>query len=156
MEKCNEPFDVNRVAEVELIYKNSVKSSLRPEVSSSYSAYKIFSNTWDLEKIELQEQFKIMFLNRANKVLGISIISTGGITATYVDIRLIFAAALKSNATSILLAHNHPSGATQPSAADKAITEKIVSAGRILDISVYDHLIVTKQGYFSFADMGLL
>ncbi len=97
-----------------------------------------------------------MFLNRANKVLGIFIISTGGITATVVDIRLIFAAAIKANATSILLAHNHPSGATNPSVADKQITEKIVSAGKILDISVFDHLIITKHGYFSFADNGLL
>lgn len=156
MEERNEIFDAHLVTEVELIYKNPLKPSQRPQVTTSKAAYEIFYNTWDKDKIELQEQFKIMFLNRANKVLGIFIISTGGITATVVDIRLIFAAAIKANATSILLAHNHPSGATYPSVADKQITEKIVSAGKILDISVFDHLIITKHGYFSFADNGLL
>lgn len=156
MEERNEIFDAHLVIEVELIYKNPLKPSQRPQVTTSKAAYEIFYNTWDNDKIELLEQFKIMFLNRANKVLGIFIISTGGITATVVDIRLIFAAAIKANATSILLAHNHPSGANNPSVADKQITEKIVSAGKILDISVFDHLIITKHGYFSFADNGLL
>ncbi|MEN5232463.1 JAB domain-containing protein [Sphingobacterium faecium] len=156
MEERNEIFDAHLVTEVELIYKNPLKPSQRPQVTTSKAAYEIFYNTWDKDKIELLEQFKIMLLNRANKVLGIFIISTGGITATVVDIRLIFAAAIKANATSILLAHNHPSGATNPSVADKQITEKIVSAGKILDISVFDHLIITKHGYFSFADNGLL
>ena len=89
-------------------------------------------------------------------MLGILELSTGGISGTIADLRHIFAAALKANATGIVLAHNHPSGDTTPSKADEDLTRKIKTAGQFLEIAVLDHFIVTNEEYFSFADHGLL
>ncbi len=146
----------NMVSEIELVYKTSIKPSQRPHITSSASAYDILSQNWDRDKIELFEQFKVLLLNKANKVLGIYELSSGGISGTVVDLRLIFAAALKANASGIIMAHNHPSGALIASHADKDITRKVKEAGKLLDIPVLDHLIVTTESYFSFADQGIL
>ncbi|MBY0482605.1 MAG: JAB domain-containing protein, partial [Chitinophagaceae bacterium] len=102
------------------------------------------------------EQFKVLYLNRGNKVLAIIEISSGGISGTVADPRLIFAAALKLNASSLILCHNHPSGNLSPSEADKILTEKISRAGKLLDVQVIDHIILSSEGYFSFIDQGLL
>jgi len=97
-----------------------------------------------------------MLLNKACKVLGIVTISQGGICGTVVDLRLLFAIALKACATSIIVAHNHPSANLTPSNNDIAITERIRQAGRILDIELRDHFIITEEGYYSFAEEGKL
>ncbi len=99
-----------QVAEIELVYKSKVKASQRPQVRTSKDCYEVLKQSWDENKIDLLEQFKIMLLNRANRVLAIYQLSTGGITGTVADPRLIFTAPLKANAVSIVLAHNHPSG----------------------------------------------
>ncbi|RYD99001.1 MAG: DNA repair protein [Sphingobacteriales bacterium] len=144
------------VSEIELIYRSKVKSSERPHITSSRYAYHLVSASWDQNKIEFFEQFKIMLLNQSNKVLGIYEVSSGGISGTVVDLRLIFAAALKAAASGIIMIHNHPSGRTVPSQADRAITQKVSEAGRILDIPLLDHLIITSESYYSFADDGAL
>ena len=144
------------VAEIELVYKSKVKASARPVITSSKSAYDILLKAWDENKIELLEQFKVLLLNRANKVLGIYEVSTGGISGTVADPRLIFVAALKANASSIVISHNHPSGNLKPSRQDEELTSKIKQAGQFLDIKVLDHLIVTPEAYYSFADDGIL
>ncbi len=156
MEERNEIFDVKRIAEVELIYKNPVKPALRPLIGDAKSAFEIFLSSWDLAKIELQEHFKILLLNRGCKVLGIFTLSEGGLNETVVDRKLLFATAIKSNACRVILAHNHPSGQTNPSSADIEITKKIVEGGKILDIRVEDHLIICRDSYYSFADNGLM
>lgn len=143
-----------QVAEIELVYKTKVKASVRPHIKSSSDAYEIFKQSWDENKIEFVEQFKVMLLNRANKVLGIYEVSTGGISGTVADVRLILAAALKTNSNSIILAHNHPSMNIKPSEADIQLTRKIKEAGKLMDISVLDHLIITIENYHSFADEG--
>src|SRR3989337_955412 len=97
-------------SEIELVYKSKVKASERPSISTSSDAYKILLQIWDHDKIDLVEQFKVLLLNRANKVLAVYQVSSGGITGTVADPRLIFTAALKSNAVSLVLSHNHPSG----------------------------------------------
>ena len=102
------------------------------------------------------EQFKVLLLNRANKVLGIFEVSSGGSTGTVADPKLIFAAAIKANACGIILAHNHPSGNLQPSQADIDLTKRMKEGGRLLEIQVLDHIIVTTEGYYSFADEGIL
>jgi DNA repair protein RadC len=102
------------------------------------------------------EVFVAAFLNQANKILHIETISEGGITATVVDTRIILKKALEQNATSIVLCHNHPSGSLKPSKADEHLTQKIKQAALLLDISVADHVIVSEDGYYSFADEGLL
>jgi len=144
------------VAEIQLSYKSKVKPSLRPKINSSREAYEVLLQTWDEAKLELIEQFKILIMNRGNRVLGIFEVSTGGGGSTIVDPKVVFAAAIKSNATSIILAHNHPSGALRASEADSRLTRRLSEAGRLLDIPVLDHIIVSCEGYLSFADEGLL
>jgi DNA repair protein RadC len=102
------------------------------------------------------EEFWVLFLNNANKILFKAQLSKGGMTGTVVDVRIIFKIAFEQNAVAIILAHNHPSGKLQASEADIQVTKKIQSAGKQLDIPVLDHLIVTEHGYFSFADEGIL
>ncbi|AJA68931.1 RadC-like protein [Myroides sp. A21] len=143
-------------SEVELIYKSKVKASQRPQITSSYSAYQIALKAWDSNKIELLEQFKVLMLSNNNKVLGVLEVSSGGITGTIVDLRIIFSALLKANATAFLIVHNHPSGKLAPSDADRQITRKIKEVSKILDITLLDHLIITAESYYSFADEGIL
>ncbi|MFM2326710.1 MAG: hypothetical protein RIR31_912 [Bacteroidota bacterium] len=102
------------------------------------------------------EVFAVLFLNRANKVNHFEIISRGGITGTVADPRVILKKALEQDATSIVLSHNHPSGSLKPSNADEELTKKIKEAAKYLDIKVIDHIIVSEEGYYSFADEGLL
>jgi len=155
MESTNEKT-LFEVAEIQLSYKSKVKASLRPKITSSRDCEAVLRKYWDENKIDFVEQFKILLLNRANKVICVYNISSGGITGTIADPRLIFAAALKVNTCSLILAHNHPSGALKPSRADEEMTAKIKAAGSFLDIKVLDHIILSSEGYFSFADEGLL
>ena len=98
----------------------------------------------------------MVFLNRANKILHHEIISEGGITGTVADPRIILKKALEHNATAIILSHNHPSGNLKPSRQDEELTYKIKEAAKYFDIIITDHIIVSDEGYFSFADEGIL
>lgn len=142
------------ISEIKIIYQNRSKPT--QQISSSEDSYKVFLEHFDQDTIELQEFFKILYLNRANKVLGIYHHTTGGITGTVADIKLIFGTALKVVASSIIVAHNHPSSNLNPSQADKNLTKKMVEAGKLLDVQMLDHIIVTKDGYYSFADEGFI
>ena len=102
------------------------------------------------------EEFWIIYLNNSNKVLRKQQLSRGGMTGTLVDVRIVMKQALEEGATSIILAHNHPSGTLRAGQADKSITQKMKAAGELLDVKVLDHLIVTEHAYFSFADEGIL
>ncbi|WP_433835670.1 JAB domain-containing protein [Flavobacterium anhuiense] len=154
METLNQNWQI--VSEIELVYRSKVKNSERPHIKSSQDVYHLLNSSWDQDKIDYFEQFKILFLNHSFKVLGLYEMSSGGITGTIVDLRMIFSAALKANATNIMIAHNHPSGNTNPSEADKHMTAKIRQAGELLDIKLLDHLIITSETYYSFADEGAL
>ena len=156
MEKQSNQTSLFQVAEITVSYQPKFKASERPTVSGSKDVYNFFFHNWDNTRIEMIEQFKIMLLNRANKILGIFTVSTGGVAGTVADPKVIFATALKGNASSIILAHNHPSGNLKPSEADRQLTNKLAQAGKLLDISVLDHLIITAEEYFSFADEGLI
>lgn len=145
-----------QVSEINLSYRPKFKASERPKITSSKDAYDILYNNWDLDKIELLEQFKILLLNRANKVIGIFQVSSGGIAGTVADPKLIFSTALKACASSIILSHNHPSGNLQPSPQDIELTKKIKTGGSYLDIMVLDHVIITPDRYYSFADEGMI
>lgn len=145
------------IAEVQLIYKSKVKASDRLQVKCSMDAYNIFMDNWNSDIIEFVEEFKILLMNRSNSVLGILEISKGGISGTVTDVRLIFQAAIKGNASGIICAHNHPSGNLNPSESDTRLTQKIKEAGNLMDIQLLDHLIITPENdYYSFADNGLL
>ena len=144
------------VAEVELIYRSKVKPSQRPAINCSQDAANLLRQIWEEDKMDLIEQFKVLYLNRANKVLCVYNLSSGGITGTVADPRIIYATALKLNAVSLILAHNHPSGNLRPSRQDEELTEKIKMGGCYFDMKVIDHIILTSEGYLSFADEGLL
>jgi DNA repair protein RadC len=147
----------SKVNEISIKYQGNFKMNQAPKITSSNSAVELLFESWDKDRIGLQECFKVMLLNNSNKVKGIFEVSTGGITGTLVDVRILFAVILKSLTTSIILAHNHPSGNLKPSEADKQLTNKIKNAGEFLDIKLLDHLIIIPDGdYFSFADEGIL
>ncbi|MDB5119744.1 MAG: repair protein [Sphingobacteriales bacterium] len=156
MEKLHHQISLFQVSEINVTYKPKFRASDRPTVTTSKEVYNIFYQNWDLNKIELLEQFKIMLLNRANRVLGIFEVSSGGMAGTIADSKLIFSTALKTCSSSIMLAHNHPSGNLKASPQDIELTKKIKSGGRLLDIEVLDHIIITASGYYSFADEGLI
>lgn len=156
MENLLNQTEWNQIAEVELIYKSKVKASERFHIQSSKDAAALLRKTWDENRIDFIEQFKVIFLNRANKVLGIFEASSGGVSGTVVDPKLVFVAAIKANACGIIISHNHPSGNLKPSVEDEQLTSKIKCGGAFLNIKLLDHIIITSEGYFSFADEGLL
>jgi len=141
------------VSEVELTYKNKVNVNDRPQITTSRNSYDILLQNWS-NQLEWVEEFNILMLNRANRVLAFYNVSKGGKTGTVVDARVVFTAALKCNAVYLVLSHNHPSGALYPSPQDIQLTEKLVEGGKLLNIKILDHLIVTSRGYYSFADEG--
>jgi len=152
MESAGNVSSLYQFAEVELVYKNPVKASERFRITGSHDAYSILLKSWDENKIGFVEQFKIILLDRSNKVLGLYEVCQGGTCGVTVDVKLIFAAALKASAHGIILSHNHPSGNLNASEADMLITTRIKKAGELLEIPVLDHIIVTSEGYYSFAD----
>lgn len=144
------------VAEISISYSSIVKPSNRPKIGSSRDAHEILRDNWSEGSIEHREEFRIMLLNRANKVLGVFLVSVGGFAGTVCDPKVVFQAALKANASSIILSHNHPSGNLQPSGADLDLTKKLKKGGELLEIAVLDHLILTQEAYLSMADEGLM
>ncbi|OOG76473.1 RadC family protein [Algoriphagus sp. A40] len=156
MEALNESIDLNTVAEITLSYRPKVSLSQRPKVDCSRQVYEVLLRFWNQDSLEYVEQFQVMLLSRGNRVLGISTVSTGGTAGTVVDAKVVFAAALKANASSIVLSHNHPSGNLLPSEQDKRLTRRLVEIGRALDLPVLDHIILGREGYYSFADEGEL
>ena len=145
---------INELAEIQVYY--STPNTQKEKINSVQTAYEFLLQSWDLGTLELQEEFKVILLNRANEALGIYSLSKGGITGTVVDVRLIFAVALKCNASSIIVSHNHPSGNAKPSDADISLTKKIKKCSDLLDITLIDHLIITKNAFYSFSTEGIL
>lgn len=111
---------------------------------------------WEEGKMELMVQFKVLFFSRSNKVMAVYNISTGGITGTVADPGIILSPALKINCVYMILCHNHPSGSLKPSKADEELTQKIKCAASYFDMKVLDHVILSEESHFSFADEGLL
>ena len=125
----------------------------RQTINNSKEAYNQFLRLIDDPS---KEHFLIAYLNQGNKVIKVERISTGGITATLADPKVIFKSALLKEATAIMLCHNHPSGVARPSAEDRQLTKKLIAAGKIMDITVIDHLIIGEKSYFSFAEQGMM
>lgn len=143
-----------KVCEINVSYSNGNKDKVK--IHSSQDAYKIALEHWDMNTIELQEEAKVLLLNRANMIIGIFNLARGGITSCIIDIKLILSVALKTVASSIILIHNHPSSNLKPSKADIDITNKLKIAATTLEILLLDHLIITKDDYYSLADNGEL
>ena len=143
----------SEVQEIKVSYQTS--GIRKVKITSSSDAEQVFRPLFPVD-IEHREAFTILLLNRAHNTIGHFIVSTGGISGTVADVRLVFQVALKCNATSLLICHNHPSGNLYPSEVDKKLTKRMVDAGNLLEIPVLDHLILTPDSYFSFADDGIL
>ncbi|WP_409028933.1 JAB domain-containing protein [Gracilimonas sediminicola] len=127
-----------------------------PQITSDEQAYAFLMEVWDQDAISYKEEFAVIMLNQAKKVLGWAKTSSGGSSSTVVDPSMIFQVALLAHADSIILVHNHPSGNLKPSNADINLTKRIRDAGKLLGIQVIDHLIITPSAYTSFMDQGLL
>ncbi len=146
-----------KVNEISISYHQKVKNDIRVNIKSSQDAADYLRNIWNPNTLNIHETFMVIMLNNANYVNGYYTLSTGGINSTCVDIRILFAIVLKSLSTSIILAHNHPSGNLKPSESDKTLTQKVVKAGKLFDIQTLDHIILSPENkYFSFADESLL
>ena len=146
----------NEVSEVKLSYKSKVKASERPSVRNSKASFDILLKHFDDDIIEYTESMKMLLLNRAGKVLGVMDISNGGTAGTTADIKVIMQCAILGNADGIILCHNHPSGTLQPSSEDMTLTQKVKSACNVMDIQLLDHIIISSEYYYSFADEGRL
>ena len=134
----------------------SKKRNINGKISSAKDVATTLSKFYKRNTIEVREQFFVLYLNNSNQVLGYHTHSVGGIKGSIVDMRILFSVALKSLATSIIIAHNHPSGILRPSASDLVITNKIKKAGELVDIKLLDHIILTKDNFYSFAEEGKL
>ena len=145
----------DKVSEIEVSYRPAI--GRRPIITSALDAFTELIEFFPSSTIALQEKFVVMYLNRGNRVIGIYPLSIGGITGTVADIKLILATALKTAASSIILAHNHPSGNLTPSRTDRELTEKIKQACSYFDITLMEHLIIVpERQYLSMADEGLI
>jgi DNA repair proteins len=143
-----------KVSEIQVAYHPCKMFEVTLTTSSDVIA--IIRTVWDEGRIEMQEEVKVLPVNSSNAVIGVYNLSKGGITASLVDIRLILSVALKCLATGLILVHNHPSGNLNPSSADLSIVKKLKTACKLLDISLLDSIIITKESYTSFNDEGLL
>jgi DNA repair protein RadC len=145
---------VNIIAALELGKRRQLENLLeKPKITGSKDVFHLMQPIiGDLS----HEEFWVLFLNNSNKVLAKHQVSKGGMTATVVDVRLLFKQALELFSVAIIVCHNHPSGKLKPSDADLQLTQKIKNAGTSLDIKLLDHLIITEKAYFSFADEGVL
>lgn len=142
------------LTEILISYKNKNQDAVK--VSSSVEVYNFILNHWDDDTLDIQENVKILLLNSSNTILGVYDVSRGGINSTVIDLRLVLSVALKCLATSIILVHNHPSGNINPSEQDREFTKKIKSACKFLEIQMFDHIIITRHDYYSFADNGYI
>ncbi len=145
---------ISIVAALELGRRRREENPLeKQKITSSKDVYEHFyAHVADLP----HEEFWVMLLNRANKVIDKILISRGGVSGTVADTKVIFKVAVERLASSIILCHNHPSGNLKPSNADLKLTNKLKEAGKIMDVPILDHLIISDTGYYSFADEGII
>jgi DNA repair protein RadC len=140
--------------ELKLSYHRNPKLSVEDFkcINNSRLMDKTFRMIWDMDEFEIRESFYALYFNTKLDVVAYRKIADGGLDAVMVDMRLIMSSALLCNATRIAVAHNHPSGTMTPSSADRALTNKIIEAGKVLDIQLLDHLVLTSNSYYSFRD----
>jgi DNA repair protein RadC len=147
--------DYFKIPEITVSYKDNVKASERAVIKCSIDAAKILSAAFD-NCMEHHEEVYVLFMNRSNRVLGISNVAKGGMNEVLVDVRIILQTALKVSASAIMLAHNHPSGSSKPSRDDILMTKQLQKGCEAVGIKLLDHVIMTEERYSSFADEGLL
>jgi DNA repair protein RadC len=144
------------LSEIKVSYRNRVKSSARRPVQFPQDAIEYLRDIWDADTVELTEQFVIVCLNGSHQAFGWVKISSGGFSSSLIDPRVVFAIALQTACSALVLAHNHPSGSTEPSREDLDITQRLKQAGELLGIKVLDHIILTRDTAVSFLERGLM
>jgi DNA repair protein RadC len=144
------------VCKVKISYNPTVKPSERPVLRSSQDIFRLLtdSHVFNPDTIEHREFFKVLLLNNSNRMLGVMHLSEGGMEGTVVDVRHIMQGSILSNATGLVLCHNHPSGYCIPSEQDDAVTQKVKQACTLFSIRILDHLIISPYSYYSYADEG--
>jgi DNA repair protein RadC len=138
----------------EISLKYSTNGTVKTKIKDAMDAHSLFLSLFDPDTLEYKEMAIVLFLNRANHTIGWMKLSEGGTSSTVIDSKIIFATALKCNASAIILSHNHPSGTIEPSNQDIVVTESITKFGNLIDIKLLDHVIITKTSFYSFADNG--
>lgn len=146
-------LEISTINEVRIHYQRTIFVA-ELTVKCSDDSEKYFRKFLDNKRIDYKEFFWVLLLSNANQVLGISEIGIGSTTGVAVNVKEIYQSALLSNASAIIVAHNHPSGKLTPSTADKDLTQKLFKALKLLDITLLDHLILTSEGFISFSDHG--
>ncbi len=141
------------IGEVELSYKKK-SNVVFQRITSSQSADTCIRTFFPKEQISYRERMYALYLDNSNNILGYHLLSIGGITATLVDVRILMQGALLTNSVAFILFHNHPSNKLKPSQSDIQLTDKIIKSAKTLDLKVLDHLIITENSYYSFADNG--
>jgi DNA repair protein RadC len=140
--------------EVQIKYRTG--NVQRQKIEGAEDSYNVFRGIFDEDTIDYDESVFVVFTNRALYTIGYFKVSQGGLSGTVVDPKKIFSVALQSGATGLIIAHNHPSGNLKPSVQDKELTTKLQQGAKILDLTFYDHLIVTSDNYYSFNEEGLI
>lgn len=143
-------------ARISLHFDFEISPSDRIKIRDSKDSARTLRKLWNPNTLELQEHFGVLLLNNDNKVIGLYPQSSGGMTSTLVDVRLVMISALSCGALGIIACHNHPSGSVKPSISDRELTDKMRKAAETLDIRFLDHIILSTDKYFSFADNGEL
>lgn len=141
---------------ISVSFDKKVKKSELYTIRSSSDTADLLRNVFSADTFDWTEEFVIICMNRANKVVGFHKVASGGFSGVVADPKVILTVALQTCSSALILAHNHPSGNLKPSRADEELTRKIKSAAALLDITVLDHIILSDQGYYSFADEGTL
>lgn len=152
---CNQT-DFAQITEIELVYKSPIPAVQRPVITRPEHAFSIFHAVWNHNLIEIQEELKVLLLNKSNRLLGVYHAASGCIDQVSIDTRLILACAVKAGAIALVLAHNHPSGTLEPSKGDLAATQKLKEAAQLFDIQLLDHLIISSDDFVSLANKGVL
>lgn len=143
-----------KLPQIEVSVRIKNKGAEKHQITCSSDIYKLSQLMFNQGTIEWTEEAIIMCMNRNNELIGFKCISSGGMAGTVIDPKVVFTIALQCSAHSVILMHNHPSGSLKTSSADDTVTHKLVEAGRMLEIQVLDHIIVTTEGYYSYADQG--
>ncbi len=153
----NYPQQAPKAPEIEIYYKTTVKAAERPKITQSNDVFRIMSEIGEMSRnMEYKEMFFALYMNTANDVLAVHKISEGTTKQTLVDIKFIMQGAILTNAASLIICHNHPSGNTDPSTEDKKLTQQIGLAAKLFNVQLLDSIIITAEDYFSFCEQGII
>lgn len=157
MNQQSEVYRLNQIAEIKVMYDPLLKMDQRTKITTSHDANQLLRSIWNWDTMNFNEEFVAIYLNRANHVLGVYKHSSGTESACIVSVKQLLAVGFKSNASSFIIAHNHPSSNLKPSQQDLELTKKIKAASDVCELKLLDHLIIrSEDGYYSFADEGEL